>query len=80
MTVTSKNVYIDKLDNMIDEYNNTYNRTIKMKPTDIESSTYIDFESNDKNPKFRVSGQQYQNIKIIFAKAYTQNLSKAFGY
>ena len=51
-----------------------------MKPTDIESSTYIDFESNDKNPKFRVSRQQYQNIKIIFAKAYTQNLSKAFGY
>ena len=32
MTSVSKNVYIDKLDAIVDEYNNAYHRTIKMKP------------------------------------------------
>ena len=56
MTSISKNVYIDKLDDIVDEYNNTYHRTIKMKPVDVKDNTYIDFkkESNDKNPKFKV--------------------------
>ena len=44
MTSVSKNVYIDKLDYIIDEYNNTYHRTVKMKPVDVKDSTYIDFE------------------------------------
>ena len=42
MTSISKNVYIDKLDNIINKYNNTYHSTIKMKPTDVKSNTYID--------------------------------------
>ena len=42
MTSVSKNVYIDKLDNIVDEYNNTYHRTIKMKPADVKDNTYID--------------------------------------
>ena len=44
-------MYIDKLDVIINKYNNTYHRTIKMKPIDINSSTYIDFgtENNDKD-------------------------------
>ena len=43
MTSTSKNVYINKLDDIINEYNNTYHRTIKMKPTDVKDNKYIDF-------------------------------------
>ena len=56
MTPTSKNVYIDKLDNIVNEYNNIYHRTIKMKPFDVKDNTYIDFskEVNDKDPKFKV--------------------------
>ena len=41
MTSISKNEYIDKLDDTVNEYNNTYHRTIKMKPVDVKDSTYI---------------------------------------
>ena len=52
MTSTSKNVYIYKLDDIVNEYNNTYHRTIKMKPIDVKDNTYIDFgkEVNDNDP------------------------------
>ena len=42
MTLISKNVYIDKLDDIVNEYNNTYHRTIKMKPVNVKDNTYID--------------------------------------
>ena len=50
MTSISKNVYIDKLDDIVNKYNNTYQTKIKMKPVDIKQSTYIDSskEINDK--------------------------------
>ena len=50
------NVYIDKLDDIVNEYSKTYYRTIKLKPIDVKDNTYIDFgkEVNDKNPKFKV--------------------------
>ena len=50
MTSISKNVYIDKLDDIVNEYNNTYHRTIKMKPVDVKDNTFIDFskEVDDK--------------------------------
>ena len=53
MTSISKNVYIDKLDDIVDEYNNTYHNTIKMKPIDVKDNTYInpDKEINNKGPK-----------------------------
>ena len=41
MTSISKNVYIDKLNDIVDEYNNAYHTTIKMKPTDVKDNTYI---------------------------------------
>ena len=41
MTSISKNVYIDKLDDIVNEYNNTYNKTITMKPVDVKDNTYI---------------------------------------
>ena len=49
-------MYIDKLDDIVDEYNITKHRTIKMKPIDVKDNTYIiiDKEVNDKDPKFKV--------------------------
>ena len=43
MTVISKNVYFDVLDDIVDKYNNTVHRTIKMKPTDITSDSYAEY-------------------------------------
>ena len=59
MTSVSKNVYIDKLDDIVKDYNNTYHTSIKMKPVDVKDNTYIDFKKgvNDKNPKFKVGDQ-----------------------
>ena len=56
MTLVSKNVYIDKLDDIVGEYNNTYHRTIKMKPVDVKNNTYIDFNKEviDKDPKLKL--------------------------
>ena len=56
MTSISKNVYIDKLDNIVNKNNNTYHRIIKMKPINVKSSTYVDSskESNDEDPKFKI--------------------------
>ena len=52
----SKNVYIDKLNDIVGKYNDTYLQKIKIKPINIKSSTYFNFEveSNDKDPKFKV--------------------------
>ena len=79
MTLISKNVYIDKLDDIVNEYNNTYHRTIKMKPVDVKDNTYIDFkkEVNDKNPKFKVGDHvRISKYKNIFAKRYTRSWSE----
>ena len=56
MTSISKNVYVDKLDDIVNKYNNTYHSTIKIKPIDVKSSTYINSsqEINDEDPKFRI--------------------------
>ena len=56
MTSIRKNVYIDKLDDIVNEYNNTHHIAIKMKPVVVKDDTYIDFEKevNDKDPKFKV--------------------------
>ena len=52
MTSISKNVYIDKLDDIVDAYNNTYHTTIKMKPIDVKDNTYLNTskEINNKDP------------------------------
>ena len=49
MTSLSTNVYIVKLDDMVNEYNNTYHRTIKMKPVDVKDNTYVDFKKEVKD-------------------------------
>ena len=68
MTSVSKNLYIDKLDNIVNKYNNTYLSKIEMKPVDVKSSIYIDFglKKNDKYPKLKVGYhvriQKYKNF------------------
>ena len=51
MTAISKNVYFDVLDDIVDEYNNTYHKTIKMKPIDVKSHSFAECneESNEKD-------------------------------
>ena len=75
----SKNVYIDKLNDIVNEYNNTYHRTIKMKPVDVKDNIYINFkkEVNQKDPKFKVGDNvRISKYKNIFAKGYTPNWSE----
>ena len=79
MTSIKKNVYIDKLDYIVNEYNNTSQRTIKMKPIDVKDNTYIDLgkEVNYNDPKFKVSDHlRISKYKNIFAKVYTPNWSE----
>ena len=79
MTSISKNVYIGKLDDIVDEYNNIYHTTIKQKPIDVRDNTYINTnkETNDKDPKFKVGDHvRISKYKNIFAKGYTPNWSE----
>ena len=80
MTSISKHVYIVKLDDVVNECNNTYHRTIKTKPVDVKDNTYIDsmvFHSNDKDPEFKVGDHvRISKYKNIFANGYTPNWSK----
>ena len=66
MTSVSKKVYIDKLVTIVDKYNNTCDRTIKMKTVDTKSSTY-----SNKEPKFEIDGHlRILKYKKIFGKCY----------
>ena len=86
MTSISKNVYIDKLDDIVNEYNNKYHRIIKMKPIDVQDNTYINFdkEVNDNDPKIKVVDHvrisKYKNIftngKEIIGTFYEKELQK----
>ena len=79
MASTSKNVYIDKLDDIVNKYNNTYHSTIKMKPVDVKSNTYINSskEIDNKDPKFKISDIiRISKHKNTFAKGYVPNWSK----
>ena len=78
-TAVSKNVYIDKLDDIVNEYNNTYPRTIKMKPIEVKDNTYLDSIKgvNDKDSKYKVGNHvRISKHKNIFAKGYTPNWSE----
>ena len=81
MNSVSKILYIDKLDDIVNKYNNTYHDTIKMKPVDVKSNTYIDSsnEMNDKNPNLKlVIMFEYQNIKTFLQEAMFQIGVKKF--
>ena len=79
MTAVSKNVYFDVLDDIVNKYNNTVHRTIKMKPIDVTSDFYAEYneDSNEKDFKFKIGDRvRISKYKNIFAKGYTQNQSE----
>ena len=79
MTSVSKNEHIYKLDDTVNKCNNTCHSTVKMKPVNVKSNTYINSskEINDKEPQFKIGDivriSKYQNI---FEKGYTPNWSE----
>ena len=79
MTAISKNVYFDMLDDILDKYNNTVHRSFKIKPIDVTSDSYAEYnkDSNEKDPKFNNGDHvRVSKYKNIFAKGYTQNWSE----
>ena len=71
MTSVSKNMYIDKLDDIVNEYSNTYHRTIKMNSVHVNDNTYINFgkKFNNKNPRCQVGDpviiSKYKNTALL---------------
>ena len=79
MTSISENVYIDELDDIVNEYNNAYHRKIKMKLIDVKDNTYINIgkEVSGKDSKFKIGDHvRVSKYKSTFAKAYTPNWSE----
>ena len=77
MTATSKNVYFDMLDNIV-KYSNTVHRIVKMKPIDVTSDSYAEYneDSNEKDPNFKDGDHvRISKYKSFFARGYTPNLS-----
>ena len=80
MTSISNNAYIDKLDDIKNEYNNKSHNTIEMKPVDVKDNTYIDSSKdvNDKDPKFTVSDHvkisKYKNIAKGFSPSWCEDV------
>ena len=75
----SKNVYFDVLNYIVDTYNNTYDTTIIMKPIDVKSNSYAEYnvESIDKDPKLKKSDHfRISKYKNIFSKGYAPNWSE----
>ena len=79
MTAVSKNVYFDVLDDIVNKYNNTVHRTIKMKPIDVTGDSYAEYNEdfNKKDPKFKVGDHvRISRYKDIFVKGYAPDLSE----
>ena len=79
MTAISKNVYFGVLNYIVNEYNNTCHKTIKMKPIDVKDDSFAEYneESNEKDPKFKVGDHvRISKHKNIFAKGYAPNWSE----
>ena len=67
------------VDDIVNKCNNTVNRTIKVKPIDVTSDSYAEYneDSNEKDPKFKVGDRvRISKHKNTFAKGYTQNCSE----
>ena len=56
MTAVSKNISFYVLNDIVNKYNNTVHRTIKMKPIDVTFDSYAEYneDSNEKDSKFKV--------------------------
>ena len=69
MTAISKNVYFNFLNDIVDKYSNTYHKTIRMKPVDVKSDSFAEYneEPNEKDPKFKVNDHvRISKHKYIF--------------
>ena len=78
ITSVSKSLYINKLDDIVTKYNNTYHSTMKMKPVDVKSSTYIGFDkkSNKEDPKSKFGDNvRVSKYKNVVEKSYVPNWS-----
>ena len=78
MTAVSKKFFIDVLDDIVNKYNNTYHRTITMKPIDLKPDYFAKYneESNEKDPKFKIGDHvRISKYKNISAKGYTPDWS-----
>ena len=81
MTAISKNVYFDVLNDIVNKYNNTVHRTIKVKAIDITDGYYVESKenANKKDPKFKIGDHvRISKYKNIFAKVYPQIGQKKF--
>ena len=79
MTTLPKNVYFDVLVNIVDKYNNMHHNIVKMKPINVKSNSYAEYnvDSNDKDPKFNKGDRvRVSKYKSIFAKWYVPNWSQ----
>ena len=79
MAAIWKNIYFDVLDNIVNKYNNTVRKSIKMKPIDVTDDSYAKYNgsSNEKYLKFKVGDHvRISKYKSIFAKGYTPNWSE----
>ena len=81
LTSVSKNEYIDKLDDIVNKYNNTYLSIHKLKPVDVKSNTYTDSSKgiNNEDPEFKIGGiVRISKYKNIFEKLTLQIGLKKF--
>ena len=80
MTAIQQNIYFDVLDYIVNKYNNTVHKTIKMKAIEVTDDYYAKYNedlSNKKDPKYKFGdGVRISKCKNIFAKGYTPNWSK----
>ena len=71
MSAISKNVYFDVLDDIVNKYNSTVHKTMKMKPIDVTDYSYAEYNEdfNEKDPKFKVGDRvKISKYRNIFAK------------
>ena len=81
MTTIGKNVYFNVLDDIVDKYNNTYHRAIKMKPKDVTDDSFAECseEFNKKDPRFKIGDNvRISKYKNTFANDYTPEIVGSF--
>ena len=75
MTKVDKNVYFNVLDDIVDGYNNSYHRSVKMKPKDVTDSVFIEYneESHKKDPKFKIGDHmRISTLRMLFPRVILQ--------
>ena len=79
MAAISKKIYFDVLDDIVNKYNNTIHKTIKLKPIDVTGVSYAEYNEdfNKKDPKFKVGDHvRISKSRNIVAKGYTPTWSE----